>query len=99
MIQSFNDAHKDQGVQIRMEVIPLEQYPTKVLASAVTGQAPDFGWGTAGLNAKFAKDEVIVRSTRSRARSGSISPTSPQARSRRRAIRSSTTSSTWCRWT
>jgi multiple sugar transport system substrate-binding protein len=60
MIQSFNDAHKDKGVQIRMEVIPLEQYPTKVLASAVTGQAPDFGWGTAGLNAKFAKDEVIV---------------------------------------
>ena len=60
MIQNFNDAHKDKGVQIRMEVIPEDQYPTKVLASAVTGQAPDFGWGTAGLRAKFAKEEVTV---------------------------------------
>jgi ABC-type glycerol-3-phosphate transport system substrate-binding protein len=60
MIQNFNDAHKDQGVQIRMEVIPEDQYPTKVLASAATGQAPDFGWGTAGLRAKFAKEEVTV---------------------------------------
>ncbi len=60
MIQNFNDAHKDQGVQIRMEVIPEDQYPTKVLASAVTGQAPDFGWGTAGLRAKFAKEEVTL---------------------------------------
>jgi maltose-binding protein MalE len=60
MIDSFNEAHQDKGVQIRMEVIPLEQYPTKVLASAVTGQAPDFGWGTAGLNAQYAKEGVIV---------------------------------------
>jgi maltose-binding protein MalE len=60
MIQNFNDAHKDKGVQITMEVIPLEQYPTKILASAVTGQAPDFGWGTAGLNAQFAKEGVTV---------------------------------------
>jgi len=43
-----------------MEVIPLEQYPTKLLASAVTGQAPDFGWGTAGLNAQYAKEGVTV---------------------------------------
>ena len=60
MIQKFNDAHQDQGVQIKMEVIPLEQYPTKILASAATGQPPDFGWGTAGLSANFARQEVIV---------------------------------------
>ena len=55
MIQSFNDAHKDKGVQIRMETIPEEQYVTKVTASAATGAAPDFGWGTAGLRAKMAR--------------------------------------------
>src|SRR5262245_23839677 len=34
MIQSFNDAHKDKGVQIKMEVVPEDQYNTKVLAAA-----------------------------------------------------------------
>src|SRR5262245_32072645 len=47
MIENFNDAHKDKGVQIRMEVVPEEQYVTKVLAASATGKAPDFGWGTA----------------------------------------------------
>jgi ABC-type glycerol-3-phosphate transport system substrate-binding protein len=60
MVQGFNDAHAGKGVQIRMEVIPEEQYVTKVLASAATGRAPDFGWGTAGVRAKMAKDGVIV---------------------------------------
>jgi ABC-type glycerol-3-phosphate transport system substrate-binding protein len=60
MIQSFNDAHKDKGVQIRMETIPEEQYVTKVLAAAATGTAPDFGWGTAGQRAQMAADGVIV---------------------------------------
>ncbi|MEM7022171.1 MAG: extracellular solute-binding protein [Pseudomonadota bacterium] len=60
MIDSFNEAHKDKGVQIKMEVIPYEQYTTKVLAAAATGQAPDFGWGTAGLGANFAKQGVTV---------------------------------------
>ena len=58
MIKNFNDAHKD--VQIRMEVIPEEQYTTKILASAATGKAPDFGWGTAGQHAQFARDQVTV---------------------------------------
>jgi ABC-type glycerol-3-phosphate transport system substrate-binding protein len=60
MIKSFNDAHQGKGVQIRMEVIPEEQYTTKILASAATGRAPDFGWGTAGQHAQFARDGVTV---------------------------------------
>src|SRR5215475_15509501 len=60
MIQNFNDAHKDKGVQIKMETIPDDQYDTKVLAAAASGQAPDFGWGTGGLHAQWAQDEVIV---------------------------------------
>ncbi len=60
MIAAFNDAHKDKGVQIRMEVVPEEQYVTKVLAAAATGKAPDFGWGTAGKSAQLARDEVII---------------------------------------
>src|SRR5437667_333493 len=60
MIDAFNDAHKDKGVQIKMEVVAEEQYVTKVLASVATGRAPDFGWGTAGQRAKMAKEGVIV---------------------------------------
>src|SRR5438093_11578972 len=60
MIQNFNDAHKDKGVQIKMEVIAEEQYTTKVLAAAATGNAPDFGWGTAGQHAQWAQDGVTV---------------------------------------
>ena len=60
MIEAFNEAHKDKGVQIKMEVVPEEQYVTKVLAAAATGKAPDFGWGTAGQRAKMAQDGVIV---------------------------------------
>jgi len=60
MIQNFNDAHKDKGVQIKMETVPDDQYETKVLAAAASGQAPDFGWGTAGLHAQWAQDGVTV---------------------------------------
>jgi ABC-type glycerol-3-phosphate transport system substrate-binding protein len=60
MISDFNDAHKDKGVQIRMELVPEEQYVTKVLAASATGKAPDFGWGTAGKGAQLARDEVTV---------------------------------------
>jgi ABC-type glycerol-3-phosphate transport system substrate-binding protein len=60
MIQSFNDAHKDKGVQIKMEVVPEDQYNTKILAAAASGQAPDFGWGTAGQRAQWASDGVII---------------------------------------
>jgi multiple sugar transport system substrate-binding protein len=60
MIKNFNDAHTDKGIQIRMELVPEEQYTTKVLTAAATGQAPDFGWGTAGKAAQMAKDGVII---------------------------------------
>ncbi len=60
MIDNFNDAHKDKGIQIKMEVIPEEQFVTKVLASVATGRAPDFGWGTAGKGAQLARDGVTV---------------------------------------
>ena len=49
MIEAFNSAHND--MRIRMEVVPEDQYTTKVLGAAATGRAPDFGWGTAGLRA------------------------------------------------
>jgi multiple sugar transport system substrate-binding protein len=60
MIANFNEAHKDKGIQIKMEVVPEEQYVTKVLAAAATGKAPDFGWGTAGKGAQLARDEVVI---------------------------------------
>lgn len=60
MIDAFNEAHKDKGVQINMQLVPEEQYVTKVLTAAATGQAPDFGWGTAGKAAQMARDEVTV---------------------------------------
>ncbi len=59
MIDAFNEANKGK-IQIKMELVPEEQYVTKVLASVATGRAPDFGWGTAGVRAKMAKDEVIA---------------------------------------
>jgi len=58
MIDNFNAANKD--VQIRMEVVPDDQYGTKVLSSAATGNAPDFGWGTAGLRADWVKKGVVL---------------------------------------
>jgi multiple sugar transport system substrate-binding protein len=58
MIDNFNAANKD--MKIKMEVIPEEQYPTKILGAAATGKAPDFGWGTAGQRAKMAKDGVVI---------------------------------------
>lgn len=60
MIDNFNEAHRDKGIQIKLELVPEEQYVTKVLASVATGRAPDFGWGTAGKGAQLARDGVTV---------------------------------------
>ena len=88
MIDAFNEAHKDKGVQIKMEVIADEQYVTKVLAAVATGRGPDFGWGTAGQRAKMAKDGRHRPARRPRQEvPGSTSPTSATSRSSRRAIR------------
>jgi ABC-type glycerol-3-phosphate transport system substrate-binding protein len=59
MISNFNDAHKDKGVSIKMEIIPWDDYVTKVLAAAAGGAAPDFGWGDA-TRAAMARDGVTV---------------------------------------
>ena len=96
MIKNYNDANKD--APIRMELVPEEQYMTKILAAAATGTAPDFGWGTAGQRSSPAMKSPC-RSTIWRRTSASISPTSPTSRSRRRAIPSTTTSCSWSRWT
>ena len=60
MIDAFNAANKDKGMTIRMEVVPDDQYTTKVLAAVASGKGPDFGWGTAGKAAGLARDEVTV---------------------------------------
>ncbi len=60
LITSFNDAHKNQGVQIRIEFVPLDTYGTKLLASVATGNAPDFGTAENGLTAQWAKQDVTV---------------------------------------
>lgn len=60
MIDAFNQAHEGKGIRINMQLIPEEQYTTKVLTATATGQAPDFGWGTAGKAAQMARDGVIV---------------------------------------
>jgi ABC-type glycerol-3-phosphate transport system substrate-binding protein len=60
VINNFNDAHKNAGVQIKLVLVPDDQYDTKVLAAAASGQAPDFGWGTAGLRAQWAQDGVVI---------------------------------------
>ncbi len=60
IIDNFNEAHKDKGIQIKMELVPEEQYDTKIMAAAVTGKAPDFGWVIAGKHAKMAKNGITV---------------------------------------
>jgi ABC-type glycerol-3-phosphate transport system substrate-binding protein len=57
MIKDFNAANKD--VQIKMDLVPEDQYTTKILTAAAAGKAPDFGWGTAGQRAQWAADGVI----------------------------------------
>jgi multiple sugar transport system substrate-binding protein len=60
VVDSFNDAHKDKGVQISLQLVPDDQYATKVLAAVATGKGPDFGWGTAGKGAQMARDNVTI---------------------------------------
>ncbi len=59
-IENFNDAHTDKGIQIEKLDVSSNEYKTKVLASAATGQAPDFGWADAGERADFVEDGVMV---------------------------------------
>ena len=100
MIAAFNEAHKDQGVQIRMELVPEEQYVTKVLAATATGRAPDFGWGTAGKGAQLAKDSVTVPLDDIIADVGlDLADFTDSSIAASRSTRSTTTRSTWSPWT
>jgi maltose-binding protein MalE len=60
MVAAFNEAHKDKGVSVRVEIVSWEDYPTKMFAAASAGLAPDFGWGDAS-RANFAKQGVTIR--------------------------------------
>lgn len=59
-IENFNEAHADQGIQIEQLNVNSDEYKTKVVAAAATGQAPDFGWADAGERADFIEDGVMV---------------------------------------
>ena len=58
MIDAFNEAHKDKGIQIRMELVPEEQYVTKVLAAVATLAA---ACATAQIGAKPVPDPTRTR--------------------------------------
>jgi multiple sugar transport system substrate-binding protein len=60
MIDNFNQAHKDKGVQIKMEVIGSDQYGAKVLSTAAAGNPPDFGVVEAGLRADWIKKGITL---------------------------------------
>ena len=62
MVNAFNTAHKGKGVQIKLQVFPGDrvEYNTKVLAGVATGTAPDFGWGTGGLDSLWVKKGVVI---------------------------------------
>jgi len=59
IIDEFNRSNSD--IQIKMTVMTHDEYNTKALAGVATGQAPDFGWDTGGLQTHWIKDGVIVR--------------------------------------
>lgn len=60
MINDFNAAYKDKGIQIKLDVIGFDEFNTKVLAGVATGQAPDFGWGGGNQRSQWIKDGVLV---------------------------------------
>lgn len=61
MIANFNKANNDKGLheQIKLTTVA-NNYSTKVTAAVESGNAPNFGWGTAGEEALWAKQGVII---------------------------------------
>jgi multiple sugar transport system substrate-binding protein len=43
-LDNFNNANASQNVKITYQVIPDDQFGTKLLAASTTGEAPDFSW-------------------------------------------------------
>lgn len=60
MIDAFNEAHKDKGIQIRSELVDESQYLTKLLTAAASGAAPDFGWGPPRMRYREVKQGIVV---------------------------------------
>ncbi len=62
MIQDFNKANNDKGLHEQIKLTPVvSDYNTKVVAAVTAGDAPDFGWASAGLEEyPWAKEGVII---------------------------------------
>jgi multiple sugar transport system substrate-binding protein len=61
MIANFNKANNNKGLheQIKLTTVA-NNYTTKVTAAVESGNAPNFGWGTAAEEALWAKQGVII---------------------------------------
>lgn len=62
IITAFNTANNDKGLHEQIKLTPVvSDYTTKVAAAVTAGDAPDFGWSSAGLEEyQWAKEGVIV---------------------------------------
>jgi ABC-type glycerol-3-phosphate transport system substrate-binding protein len=62
MIADFNKANDNKGLHEQIKVTPVvSDYNTKITAAVTAGDAPDFGWASAGLEEyTWAKEGVIV---------------------------------------
>jgi multiple sugar transport system substrate-binding protein len=66
MIADFNKANDDKGLHEQIKVTPVvSDYTTKITAAVAAGDAPDFGWASAGLEEyTWAKEGVIIPLTK-----------------------------------
>ncbi|HEY6480428.1 MAG TPA: extracellular solute-binding protein [Streptosporangiaceae bacterium] len=62
MIKAFNKANDNKGLHEQIKVTPVvSDYSTKIVSAVTAGDAPDFGWASAGLEEyQWAKEGVIV---------------------------------------
>lgn len=62
MIKAFNKANDNKGLHEQIKVTPVvSDYTTKIVSAVTAGDAPDFGWASAGLEEyQWAKEGVIV---------------------------------------
>jgi ABC-type glycerol-3-phosphate transport system substrate-binding protein len=62
MITAFNKANDNKGLHEQIKVTPVvSDYTTKIVSAVTAGDAPDFGWASAGLEEyQWAKEGVIV---------------------------------------
>jgi ABC-type glycerol-3-phosphate transport system substrate-binding protein len=62
MIKAFNKANDNKGLHEQIKLTPVvSDYTTKIVSAVTAGDAPDFGWASAGLEEyQWAKEGVIV---------------------------------------